>query len=196
MKTKSYAVPEGCKITSVDFNTGVVVYESNEPQFKKGDFIITKYKDDYGGDSYIAIVDNIRIKDNAIVYFVWYNTNTNDDNNTKIHGGVGIGCIDRENKEFTCLATPEEKQLLISKMRENGKDWDAEKCEVVDYVEMIEKGQSYFMVSCLQGQHNAQSVYNASSNRLSYRDDYFKTKELAQIACDKLNEVLSTLKHY
>ncbi len=125
MKTKKYAVPEGCKITSVDLVNGIVVYEcaTPEPKFKGGDFVATKYK---FGSKYIVIVD--RIDNSGLIYFYAY---LSDTGSFEIENDFGLGRVN-EDKEFTRLATPEEKQLLLDKMREQGKDWDGEK--IVDWV--------------------------------------------------------------
>ena len=94
MKTKQYAVPEGCKITSVDFQNGVVVYE----------------------------------------------------------------------------------------------------CEELD---MIEIGQEYWWVDFDSDIETFEVYYTDESyTKKPYSTNRFKTEQLAQTACDKLNEVLNTLKHY
>ena len=176
MKTNSYAVPEGCKITSVDFNTGIVVYESVEPQFKKGDFVFCK-----GECQYIAI-----FKDGESGYFNYF---------ARIYANEELGFNSYSTWLIERLATPEEKQLLIDKMRENGKDWSEEKCEVVDYVEMIEEGQSYWYLSIGEDGVSKDFEQEAGFKR-HYGQHRFKTKQLSQIACVKLNETLKTLKHY
>jgi hypothetical protein len=178
MKTNTYAVPEGCKITSVDFEKGVVVYEINQPKYKVGDFV---YGKNLQKSEWVGIFNGGAA--NTFNYFY------------RICNGYlaskGISII-----EIQRLATPEEKALLISKMRENGKDWDEEKCEVVDYVEMIEVGQDvYFLDYAKPFEGFTVANYRAYS-KIPYKKDEFKIKQLAQTACDELNKVLKTLKHY
>jgi hypothetical protein len=181
MKTNTYAVPEGCKITSVDFEKGVVVFESNEPKFKKGDFLATSsciiiFKNESCG--YERHFLSLRKINNSLA---------------DISLDYGWGNI----SDFR-LATPEEKNLLVSKMRENGKDWDEEKCEVVDYVEMIEIGKEFYSIfyDYPDKKYKYRKFVYASLSKRYYEKDDFKTEQLAQAACDELNKVLTTLKHY
>jgi hypothetical protein len=181
MKTKSYAVPEGCKITSVTIenNNVVVSYECEKQEFKKGDFVTYEIM-----STWISIYGN----DKRYLFTINSLGNVSETDNKML-----------KSEHDHRLATPDEKQLLISKMRENGKDWDEEKCEVVDYVERITKGYYYWEVV---GGLNCDIKFHIIENKhtediaLFYDKSRFKTEQLAQIACDNLNELFKTLKHY
>lgn len=173
MKTKQYAVPEGCKITwvAIENNKVIVKYECAEPRFKKGDFL-----------TWLGV---------PIIF--------NSDNPLKPLAYLTVSSGVSYDASITLmnlrLATPEEKQLLLDKMRENGKDFDFEKLEVVDYVEMIEEGQRTFYIKLEE--NPGRFIFDYTNNtRRRYDSNDFKTEQLAQTACDKLNEVLTTLKHY
>lgn len=179
METKQYAVPEGCKITSVaiENNNVIVKYECAEPQFKKGDFV---FGVNSSGKDWIGIfkngdIDNFEYFSRIVSNVLNYNDNS-------------FITIER-------LATSEEKQLLIDKMRENGKDWDFEKMEVVDYVEMIEVCDKVWYI-CFNGKEYIYKCSEIVTKKRNYSAFDFKNEQLAQIACYKLNEVLKTLKHY
>ena len=78
--------------------SGVVIIEENKPKFKKGDFVI-------GKDGYLP-------REVKIVKFV---------SDGKCHYDSNNCC----SFEYLRYATDREKQLLLDKLHENGKDWDA-----------------------------------------------------------------------
>jgi hypothetical protein len=92
------------------------------------------------------------------------------------------------------LATEAEKQILLDAMHAKGKDWDAEKCEVVDYVEKIKVGQKLYFITITNGRFI--TISTESNEDRAYKNYEFKTEALAKAACDKLNETIKTLKHY
>jgi len=173
---KTYKVPEGCKITSVDFNTGVVIFEAEKQEFKDGDFVFFKeYNQGYGETFGI-------FNKNGNCFFGF---------NKKYCKENFVSCGTNPDR----LMTEEEKALLLSKMHEVGKDWDAEKKEVVDYVEIIEVGQEYWSVK-LSTTGSFFGRKESCRNRRKYDPNDFKTEELADIAIKSLTETLTNLKHY
>ena len=164
----SIAIPEGCKAVVKD---NVVIFEPIEQKFKRGDFLSSKHNE-------FSVIFK---KYKRISFDSFFNN----------------GLLDNEGWDPAAfrLATPEEKAELIQYMRENGKDWDAEKCEVVDYRWRAEKGGAYYVVSASMG---AVSMFESFSETDTYRFDfgnYFKTEELAMQATKMINELLLTLKH-
>lgn len=153
------------------------VEAQNQPKFKKGDFcwwsgnnpqfvIILGVCPTYPNDSYSAFLLNQMTSKNKSL-----------------------------NSEFLRLATGYEKQQLIDKLRENGKDWDAEKLEVVDYRWRAGKGELYYWLDSqfeINGYHES---FDGDDYIFFDNGNYFKTPELAEAAAEKVKELLLTLKH-
>lgn len=175
-KGDSIAIPDGCKATVKD---NVIIFEQIEQEFKRGDFLRRR------GD-WIFILDFIDEK-GVIYYKVLYDI---DEKAVLGFNDCGIGCFSYDIR----LATPEEKDLLLSKMHEAGKEWDEEKCEIVDYRWRAEKGKDYFIVSSKRT-----DILKEGGDSIDYElhsiGNYFKTIELAEIALEKRNKLFLTLKH-
>jgi hypothetical protein len=184
MGQKTYAVPEGCKITSVDFQSGVIVYECNEPEapkFKRGDFVYCEYAEN--GDKAILLFDKYVENDDC-----------------KAISGIGyIGIFDLSHiysLHSPRLATPEEKQLLLDKMHEQGKDWDGE--NVVDWVWKPKMGEPYWYI-IVGGKSGAFKDFwdngEIDNDRLK-GGRIFATEPLAKAAFTDLQELLKQAKKY
>ena len=92
-------------------------------------------------------------------------------------------------------ATEEEKRLILSKLHEIGKDWDAEKKEIVDWKWKPKKNERYFSIYffCIDFAFatNCYTWFNDPNDILAYeRDLVFKTKEEAAKKAQELNEKL------
>jgi hypothetical protein len=179
MKKQTYTVPEGCKITSVDLKTGVVIFECEEPKFKSGDFLRRR------GD-WIFILDFID-EEGVIYYKVLYDI---DEKAVLGFNDCGIGCFSYDIR----LATPEEKSLLLSKMHEAGKEWDEGNCKVVDYIWKPKENEAFSYLLSID--IAIASYCEEYHSKLIDTGNYFKTNELAEDALIKRNELLKTLKHY
>ena len=176
MEKQTYTVPEGCKITSVDLEKGVVVYESEEPKFKSGDFLandhcITIFKGTEEG--YERHFASLRKRNKTLTCF---------------SSDSGWGCV-----RYFKIATPEEKQLLLDKMHEAGKDWDEEKCEVIDYVWEPKIGEECWYLWAYFS-----FVWDGGNeDQIRFRENkVFKTESLRRAAEDKIKEVLKEVKHF
>ena len=153
------------------------VATQNQPKFKKGDFcwwsgnnpqfvIILGVCPTYPNDSYSAfLLDQMTSKNKSL------------------------------NSEFLRLATKAERKQSIDKLRENGKDWDDEKCEIVDYRWRAEKCNSYYFITDYSEILNEIDLYALIDNRRWKFGNYFKTRELAEQAAEKVQALLLTLKH-
>ncbi len=186
-----YEAPDGCNIGSVQIGNGrlIVVYECETPEapkFKRGDFLVKEY---FGCESFIVLFD--RINENGVIY---YNAQYNIKNNTlKIKNDFGIGRIDDNIACSIRIATPEEKQLLLDKMHEQGKDWDGEK--IVDWVWRPKVGEPYWVV---EFDDVLLSVWDddATDTRWLKNNQVFATKKLAKKALSDLQTVLKQAKKY
>lgn len=144
-----------------------------KPKFKKGDFIYE--------DGRIMIVREYPNKYFSLCKGSSFYT----------YGEYGLSFV---NSSFR-LATESEKQLLIDKLHENGKDWDEGKCEIVDYRWRAEKGGNYYLLDTRLDPCETIDLYFGTDNYRYEVMNYFKTYELAEKASEKVKELLLTLKH-
>ena len=158
------------------------VATQNQQKFKKGDILAEQ-------DGWIYIFDsirrNVKTDHNHIVAMYL------EDGDISISNGFNYisNCIDVR------LATEAEKQQLIDKLRKNGKDWDAEKCEIVDYRWRANKDAFYYYLMCTLDVRSCPDNYDACDNMNYNVGNYFKTKKLAEAAAEKVKKLLLTLKH-
>ena len=153
------------------------VAKQNQPKFKKGDFcwwsgnnpqfvIILGVCPTYPNDSYSAfLLDQMTSKNKSL------------------------------NCEFLRLATEAERKQSIDKLREKGKDWDAERCEIVDYRWRAEKDSFYYYLISTLDVRSCPDYYDACDDNNYNAANYFKTHELAEEAAEKVKALLLTLKH-
>jgi hypothetical protein len=183
MEKKQYAVPKGCKITSVDFQSGVIIYECatpEAPKFKRGDFVYCKHD---------------RIGNKAILLFDEYIGN----DECKTISGIGYRGVFRLSHIYSLhsprLATPEEKQLLLDKMHEVGKDWNGEK--IVDWVWKPKVGEPYWCIVFNPLRAERVEWCNDSVDNERLKDNrVFATEALAKAAFIDLQTVLKNAKKY
>ena len=187
METKkvTYEALEGCNIGSVQIENGrlIVVYECatpEAPKFKRGDFLCR-------GADWIFILDFID-EGGVIFYKALF-----DVDGKAVFGfnNCGIGCFSYNIR----LATPEEKQLLLDKMREQGKDWDGEK--VIDWVWKPKMGEAYWCVVFSPLRAERVEWCNDSVDNERLKDNrVFATEDLAQQILTELQELLKNAKKY
>jgi hypothetical protein len=171
MKENKYTVPEGCKITSVDLKTGVVIFECEKPKFKDGEVL------------------------------TWFGTPLIYNSKTPLcpHAYLTVsGHINYESEiSMTNLkyGTSETKKAILNAMHKSGKDFDFENCKVVDYIWKPKEGESVWTVN---ERITYEDVWKECGydNELLSKGLVFKTKELAEIASKAQIELFKTLKHY
>lgn len=159
------------------------VAAQNQPKFKKGDFVYGEYRD--YNQKFVFIFDetinSTSSYDKAALFF---------------NSGTIFFVSGTIRHDTTRLATEAEKQQLIDKLHENGKDLDAEKCEIVDYRWRAKNGEAYYLVYSTD-----LTIFDSTESGDEYDDErfelgnYFKTKELAEAAAEKVKQLLLTLKH-
>ena len=87
-----------------------------------------------------------------------------------------------------------EKQLQELKNEiSNGKDLNAEKCEIVDYLWRAEEGETYYYID--EDVCKTTDERWIVDNKRFKLGNYFKTCELAEEAAEKVKALLLTLKH-
>ena len=182
METKkvTYEAPEGCTIGSVQIENGrlIVVYECEKPEapkFKRGDFVVREAKPDADTVCSIGIFGGEREN------WLWiYNDMVNKE------AGKVSGSPDR-------LATPEEKQLLLDKMHEQGKYWDGG--QIVDWEWSPKMGEPYWVVTADGVAESQWDNDHVDQKRLRF-NQIFSTEALAQAAFTDLQTILKQAKKY
>ena len=171
--------PEDCKEVIKD-NAITVVKEGKE--FKEGDFYTVKTS--YG--RYIFIYKSNK-ENNRVYYYAlslsgWrlplYNNS----------------CL--APKDETSFSTKEEKQVLIDAMHADGKDWDADKKQIVDYKWKPKSGEVYYYIDySFNIQIDFLVWYDDALDEIHFSNgNCFKTKEEAQKYADKFVEILKERK--
>ena len=167
-------IPDDCKAVIKD---NVITVEKEGQEFKDGDFVslnnvgdkfLIIYKSEHGrhGANYHAAAYNGYFENKVFSYDDW--------------------CYCNEVR----IATEEEKQFLLEALHEDGKDWDADKKQIVDYRWKPKIGETYYFIDCY-----IEVVDNPFSDDYWDNLDYnngncFKTKEEAQKYADKFIEIL------
>ena len=173
MKPTEIKIPKGCKATMRQDGNMIVIEYEESPKFKRGDFVKT--------DSYLFIYSHStsvmwRIVSLDIESGKLYTDNQCDRN-------VSVG----ESKgEFM---TESERQQLIDALHAVGKDWDAEKMEIVDWVWRPKLGQMYYVPNLCSLDYSTGVKYDADNcdERRIERGIAFKTP---QEATEKAKQML------
>ena len=97
-------------------------------------------------------------------------------------------------EENTRLATEEEKQLLLDALHADGKDWDADKKQIVDYRWKPKIGDAYYYIDCFLDVVDDIWSDDRMDDLVYTSCNCFKTKEEAQKYADKFSEILKERK--
>jgi len=171
-------IPDGCKAV---INDKIITVEKEVQEFKDGDFVATKY---YRG-KFLMIYKSERGNSSTYYHFATYNVYCE---NRVVSYNDWCFCYDFR------IATEEEKQLLLDALHAEGKDWDADKKQIVDYKCKPKVGDAYYFIDCFldiiddiwSGDRMDDLVYTIGN--------CFKTKEEAQRYVDKFSEILKERK--
>ena len=167
-------IPDDCKAVVKD---KIITVEKEVQEFKDGDFvslnnlgsrclIIHKSKQGLSGAYYHVAAYNVYHEYYVVTYNDW--------------------CTCDEAR----IATEEEKQLLLDALHAEGKDWDADKKQIVDYKWKPKIGDAYYYINCFL--KVVDDIWSDDrTNVLFYTSgNCFKTKEEAQMYADKFTEIL------
>ena len=158
------------------------VANQNQPKFKKGDFIYGEF--DELDQKFVFIFE--KTIDSTSAYYkalLFLNSGNIYFDSSTI------------NYDTIRLATKSERKQLINKLREIGKDWAAERREIVDYPWRAEKGECYYRIDNELDVACFIDESDSDDNSLYKVGNYFKTRELAEEAAEKVQALLLTLKH-
>ena len=167
-------IPDDCKAVIKD---KIITIEKELQEFEDGDFvslnniggkllIIYKNKKGSSGIYYHVATYNVYYEYHVITYNDW------------------CDCDEAR------IATEEEKQFLLDALHADGKDWDADKKQIVDYKWKPKIGDAYYyidlfldVVDDIWSDDRMDALVYTSGN-------CFKTKEEAQKYADKFSEIL------
>lgn len=166
-------IPEGCK-AQINGNEVVVEKEGKSEDFKRGDILVSLSNE-------IILVDDYDFKGGHLYSFV----------RVDLSGQLSKEPYFQWNEWHDWrLATEEEKQLLFDKMKEQGLRWNAEEKRVEKIRWRAKKGKEYYYVGNqgsvmidIEGDYCIDEKRHKSGN-------YFRTKEQAEEAAKRMEEVL------
>lgn len=170
-------IPEDCKAVIKD---KVITVEKAVQEFKDGDFVYSI---------------------NDVCEFVMIYKSKKECSYANYHASIYIGQYENHVLYNDCcvyydarIATEEEKQALLGALHADGKDWDADKKQIVDYRCKPKVGDSYYYIDCfldivddIWSDDRMDALVYTSGNS-------FKTKEEAQKYADKFIEILKERK--
>ena len=170
-------IPDDCKAVIKD---KIITVEKEVQEFKDGDFvslnnlgakilIIYKSKKECSYANYHASI-YIGQLENYVAYNDW------------------CVCYDAR------IATEEEKQALLDAIHADGKDWDADKKQIVDYQCKPKVGDSYYYIDLFLDVIDDIWVGDRMDDLVYTSGNCFKTKEEAQKYADKFSEILKDRK--
>jgi len=165
MKTTEIKIPKGCNATIYQDGDKIVIEYEEALRFKRGDFVY------WSGNN-----EGVRI---ILDHCDTFSDSWKCANETNITG-ENISCSE------ICLrpATENERQQLLDALHAAGKDWNAEKMEIVDWVWRPKYGDVYYIANVNCEQKYIGSTWNGDTDDvyLNKVGIVFKTKSEA-IAC-------------
>ena len=160
------AIPNGCKATIKDGN---VIFEKEEQEFKDGDVLYSVYS------GTILIFKEI-CEDDSGEFYSHYNTSCSSNKGW--------------NKVAFRHATEEEKKLLFDKMKEQGLKWNADEKRVEKIRWRAEEDREYYSIDVDMKVYKFFEDNEECDNTLYDALNYFRTKEQAEEAANRIKEVL------
>ena len=170
-------IPDDCKAVIKD---KIITVEKEVKEFKDGDFVS---------------LNNLGAK-----ILIIYNSKK-EGYNANCHASV---CIDRYKNYVSyndcCvgydarIATEEEKQLLLDAIHADGKDWDADKKQIVDYKWKPKEDEAYYYIDSFLDVCSSYWGVDSTDNLAYSRGNCFKTEEEAQKYADKFSKILKERK--
>lgn len=171
-------IPKGCK---VKVESGKVIFEKENQEFKDGDILIGDYMPDDASNKVIFIYKGNKSAAGAYLCYILIDLNgvfyTNDSCCSK------QGCSIR-------VATEEEKQQLFDKMEEEGLRWNAKEKRVEKIRWRAKKYGSYYYLDSLLCASPEGEYQSCDSNDRWNCGNYFRTRVQAERAAKALKDAL------
>ena len=170
-------IPDDCKAVIKD---KIITVEKEVQEFKDGDFVATNNL----SGKFLIIYKSKRELSDAYYHAATYNGYCEN------YVAYNDWCVCYDAR----IATEEEKQFLLDALHTNGKDWDADKKQIVDYRCKPKVGDTYYYIDCFldiiddiwSGDRMDDLVYTSGN--------CFKTKDEAKKYADKFSEILKERK--
>lgn len=164
-------IPSGYKLGEIKHNENsiTVTFKEDKYAFKKGDFI-------KGGDVFAIFGEFYDDKND--IHTLW----------DKYHYFSGW------NTENFRLCTEEEKTQLLNEMHADGKDWDAEKCDVVDYVWKPKRREKYYYINYNFVVYYTTNVDSDVDGEKADSNNCFRTAAEAQKYANEFKRILKERK--
>ena len=171
-------IPDDCKAVIKD---KVITVEKAVQWFKDGDFV-----------SLNTIVGKFLIiyKSKRVGYGLYYHAATYNGYCENRVVPYNNWCVYDDAR----IATEEEKQFLLDALHADGKDWDADKKQIVDYSWKPKIGETYYFISWGFDVLDNPWSYDYWEKLAYNKGNCFKTKEEAQKYADKFIEILKERK--
>ena len=125
-------IPDDCKAA---INDKIITVEKAVQEFKDGDFVSLNTI----GGKFLIIYKNKRVDYGLYYHAATYNGYSE---NRVVH--YNNWCVYDDAR----IATEEEKQLLLDALHADGKDWDADNKQIVDYKREPKIGDAYYYIDC------------------------------------------------
>ena len=170
-----FNIPSGCRAVISD---GVVTIEKEMP-FKVGDFLY--YYEEGWGFGVCIFMDFIKESANGLYYYAA----------TGGRGEVMIEDCFATDWDVLRLATEEEKNFLLNRLHDDGKDWDAENKRIIEYKWKPKDGEDYYVINTLF------KVLRFTWQSYSFDFDLlksgncFKTEEDAKAKADEIIKIIN-----
>ena len=166
-------IPEGCK-AQINGNEIVIEKEEKSEDFKRGDILVSLSNE-------IILVDDYDLKEGHLYSFVHVDRS----------GQLSKEPYFQWNEWHDWrLATEEEKQLLLDKMKEKGLRWNAEEKRVENIRWRAKKGEGYYFIDNSVRVPSHMEDGDGVDNQLWNAYNYFRTREQAKKAAEVVKEVL------
>ena len=166
-------IPDDCKAVIKD---KIITVEKTVQEFKDGDFCVSN---NYG-KNWIYIYKSNR------TYYSSFSHAIMVVGSKKIEYNSWCDTLE----ENTRLATEEEKQILLDALHADGKDWDADKKQIVDYRRKPKIGDAYYYIDCFLDVVDDIWSDDRMDDLVYTSGNCFKTKEEAQKYADKFSKIL------
>lgn len=171
-------IPDDCKAVIKD---KVITVEKSVQEFKDGDFVFLNNV----GCKFLIIYKNKRWSHSVDYHAVTYN---------EYHENQIVSYDDWCVCDDARIATEEEKQLLLDALHADGKDWDADNKQIVDYKWEPKIGETCYYIDCFLDVVDDHWSDDRLDNLVRNSGNCFKTKEEAQKYADKFSEILKERK--
>ena len=169
-------IPDGCRAVIKD---KIITVEKEVQEFKDGDFVSLNNV----GVKFLIIYIYKSKRGCSGVYFYAYVPDLTLGN----HVSYNAWCVGWDYR----IATEEEKQFLLDALHADGKDWDADKKQIVDYKWEPKDGEDYYVINTLFKVLRFTWQSYSFDFYLLKSGNCFKTEEDAKAKADEIIKIIN-----